>query len=162
VSSAVDVIVTAGTPAAAAAIRATSTIPIIMATGVSVGTKLSDGGAKASDNVTGISDLPPGVSEKRIILLREAIDAPLPLAILAHRSNPSSPLAVRETQDVAQSAGLTVKDYWLSGPEQFESTLMAMKNDGVGGFVVSPGAMFFAKRSELAASALKYRLPSMS
>jgi putative tryptophan/tyrosine transport system substrate-binding protein len=162
VSSAVDVIVTAGTPAAAAAIRATSTIPIIMATGVSVGTKLSDGGAKANNNVTGISDLPPGVSEKRLTLLREVIDAPLPLAILADRSNPSSPLAVRETQDVARSAGLAVKDYWLSGPEQFESMLMAMKNDGVGGFVVAPGAMFFAKRNELAASALKYRLASMS
>ena len=100
VRSGVDVIVTAGTPAAAAAIQATSTIPIVMATGVSVGTQLTaTATAKANDNVTGISDLPPGVSEKRILLLRDAVNAPLPLAILADRSNPSSPLAVRETQD---------------------------------------------------------------
>jgi putative ABC transport system substrate-binding protein len=90
------------------------------------------------------------------------IDSSAPLAILADRSNPSSPLAVRETQNVARAKGLTVKDYWLTGPEQFDATLMAMKNDGIGGFVVAPGAMFFAKRSELAASALKYRLAAMA
>lgn len=163
VRSGVDVIVTAGTPAAAAAIQATDTIPIVMATGVSVGTQLTAAATtKANENVTGISDLPPGVSEKRLLLLRDAVNASLPLAILADRSNPSSPLAVRETQAVARAAGLTVKDYWLAGAEQFESTLEAMKNDGIGGFVIAPGAMFFAKRSELAASALKYRLPSMS
>jgi putative ABC transport system substrate-binding protein len=163
VRSGIDVIVTAGTPAAAAAIQATDTIPIVMATGVSVGTQLTaTATTKANDNVTGISDLPPGVSEKRILLLREAVNAPLPLAMLADRSNPSSPLAVRETQDVARAVGLTVKDYWLAGAGEFDATLAAMQNDGIGGFVVAPGAMFFAKRSELAASALKYRLPSMS
>jgi putative tryptophan/tyrosine transport system substrate-binding protein len=163
VRSGVDVIVTAGTPAAAAAIQATGTIPIVMATGVSVGTQLTaTATVKANDNVTGISDLPPGVSERRLLLLRDAVNAPLPLAILADRSNPSSPLAVRETQAVARSAGLTVKDYWLAGAGEFDTTLQTMKNDGIGGFVIAPGAMFFAKRSELAASALKYRLPSMS
>jgi putative ABC transport system substrate-binding protein len=162
VRSEVDVIVTAGTPAAAAAIQATSSIPIIMATGVSLGTQLTASATTAGDNVTGISDLPPGVSERRLLLLREAIDAAVPLAILADLSNPSSPLAVRETQAVARSSGIAIKDYWLASPDQFDSQLQAMKDDGIGGFVIAPGAMFFANRSELAASARKHRLPSMS
>jgi putative tryptophan/tyrosine transport system substrate-binding protein len=162
VSSKIDVIVTAGTPAAAAAIRATRTIPIVMATGVSLGTDLSGSTAKTNDNVTGISDLPAGVSERRIMLLREAIGSAIPLAILADRSNPSSPLAVRESQQVAQVLGLAIKDYWLTDSDQFDITLKAMKVDGIGGFVIAPGAMFFAKRGELAASALKYQLASMS
>jgi putative ABC transport system substrate-binding protein len=69
---------------------------------------------------------------------------------------------VRETQDVAKAAGFAVKDYWLTGPDQFDATLVAMGNDGIGGFVVAPGAMFFAKRNELAACALTHRLPSMA
>ncbi len=158
----VDVIVTAGTPAAAAAISATSSIPIVMATGVSLGTQLSQSDTPLARNVTGISDLPPGVSERRLLLLREAVGASVPLAILADRANPSSPLAVRETQDVARAAGFAVKDFWLSGPDQFDATLAAMRKDGIGGFVVAPGAMFFAKRSELAAFALTHRLPSMA
>lgn len=162
VAAAVDVIVTAGTPAAAAAIMATSEIPIVMATGVSLGTQLSRPGLAPVSNVTGISDLPAGVSERRLLLLREAVGCGQPLGILADRANPSSPLAVRETQDAAQAAGIAFKDYWLAEPSQIGATLAAMRRDGIRGFVVAPGAMFFAKRNELAASALAHRLPAMA
>src|SRR5512144_67941 len=50
----VDVLVTAGTPAAAAASRATSEIPIVMATGVGLGTQLTEGSERRNANVTGI------------------------------------------------------------------------------------------------------------
>jgi putative ABC transport system substrate-binding protein len=163
VSAGVDVIVTAGTPAAAAAIRATSEVPIVMATGVGLGTQLSPSGSTPARNVTGISDLPLGVSERRLLLLRETVGEPTtPLAILADCANPSSPLAVQETQNAARAAGFAVTEYWLAGPDQFDATLTAMRRDGIGGFVVAPGAMFFAKRSELASYALTHRLPSMA
>ncbi|MCC6888754.1 MAG: ABC transporter substrate-binding protein [Hyphomicrobiales bacterium] len=160
VSAQVDVIVTAGTPAAAAAIAATSQIPIVMATGVSLGTELS--GSHAPGNVTGISDLPKGVSAQRLHLLREMIGAAAPLAILADRANPSSPLAVSETRAAAAEAGFSVKDHWLGGPEELGVTLATMRADSIGGFVVAPGAMFFARRSELATCALQYRLATMA
>ena len=101
VRSEVDVIVTAGTPAAAAAIRATSTIPIVMATGVSVGTQLTaTATAKVNDNVTGISDLPAGVSERRILLLREAVEC----AVAARDPGRSfkSLVAARRTRDTGR------------------------------------------------------------
>ena len=157
----VDVMVTAGTPAAAAASRATAEIPIVMATGVGLGTQLSEGKQRNS-NVTGISDLPVGVSAKRLQLLREAIPAPAALAILADRGNPSSPLAVRETEAAAQTLGLAVKDYWIASANEFAATLAAMNADGVGGFVVAPGALFFAQRHALAALAIERRLASIT
>jgi putative ABC transport system substrate-binding protein len=162
VTAKVDVIVTAGTPAAAAAIRATSDIPIVMATGVGLGTQLSEPGSAPARNVTGISDLPPGVSERRLLLLRDAAGASTPLAILADRANPSSPLAVHETQEVARATGIAVKDYWVAGPDEIDATLSAMRSDGIGGFVVAPGAMFFAHRTALAAHAITHRLASMA
>lgn len=162
VASKIDVLVTAGTPAAAAAIQATADIPIIMATGVGLGTRLSDGEDKTHGNVTGISDLPPGVSARRLELLREALAPSAPLAILADRANPSSVLAVSETQDVARSLGVSVHDYWLEGPAQLGRVLSQMQRDGIGGFVIAPGAMFFAKRVALAALAREHRLASMS
>ena len=51
----VDVLVTAGTPAAAAARRATSVIPIVMATGVGLGTQLTEGAGQRNANITGIN-----------------------------------------------------------------------------------------------------------
>jgi len=157
----VDVLVTAGTPAAAAASRATSDIPIVMATGVGIGTQLGDEAQARADNVTGISDLPPGVSAKRLQLLSEAVPDKA-LAILANRANPSSPLAVRETQQAAQDIGVTVQDYWVLGPDHFGHALTTMRKDGVGGFVVAPGATFFAQREMLAALATAHRLPAMA
>ena len=162
VGSKVDVLVTAGTPAAAAACQATTDVPIIMATGVGVGTQLTKGAHERNYNFTGISDLPPGVSGRRLHLLREALGSAAPLAILADRSNPSSPLAVRETQGVARSLDIAVCDYWVAGPDELKDTLSAMKIDGIGGFVIAPGAMFFAQRRRLAALARDYRLASMS
>ena len=158
----VAVLVTAGTPAAAAASRATTDIPVVMATGVGLGTQLTKGADNRNANVTGISDLPPGVSAKRLQLLGEAVAGTGPFAILADRGNPSSPLAVRETHDAARSLGMAVKEYWLQGPDEFGDTLSAMKSDGMRGFVIAPGAMFFAQRKILATFALKHRLPSMS
>jgi putative ABC transport system substrate-binding protein len=158
----VDVLVTAGTPAAAAASQATDIIPIIMATGVGRGTQLTEGASKPNVNMTGISDLPPGVSELRLQLLREATGDGGPLAILVDRANPSSTLALRETQDVARSLDIVIREYWVAGPDQFGATIAAMRNDGIGGFVIAPGAMFFAQRKTLAALAREHQLPSMS
>ncbi len=154
-------LVTAGTPAAAAASRATSAIPIVMATGVGLGTQLTDGSEQPRANITGISDLPPGVSEQRLRLLREARpDAAL--AILADRGNPSSPLALRETQAAAKALGIPVKDYWIESAAGFGAALAAMQNDGIGGFVVAPGALFFAARKALGQLAIKHRLASIT
>jgi putative ABC transport system substrate-binding protein len=162
VAAGVDVLVTAGTPAAAAASRATSTIPIVMATGVGLGTQLTSGSSQRSANVTGISDLPPGVSAERLRLLREAVgDAGL-LAILADRGNPSSPLAVRETNAAAQSLGITVTDHWIETADQFGAALAAMARGGIKGFVVAPGALFFAYRNTLAALAIEHGLASIT
>lgn len=156
----VDVLVTTGTPAAAAASRATTEIPVIMATGVAIGTQLTEGAQKPNANVTGISDLPPGVSEKRLRLLREIVSGPI--AFLADRANPSSPLAIRETQAAAHALGTSVPDYWVASADDIEAVLAAMAKDGVGGFIVAPGAMFFANRARLAAAAQEHRLAAMS
>jgi putative tryptophan/tyrosine transport system substrate-binding protein len=162
VRSKVDVLVTAGTPAAAAASQATIDIPIIMATGVGLGTQLTDGASKRNANVTGISDLPPGLSAQRLLRLRHAVPDANAFGILADRANPSSPLAVRGTQAAALGLAIAVTDYWVAGPEQIGEALAAMKKDGIGGFVVAPGAMFFAQRQTLAALAREHRLPTMS
>jgi putative ABC transport system substrate-binding protein len=162
VRSKVDVLVTAGTPAAAAASQATTDIPVIMATGVGLGTQLTDGASRPNANVTGISDLPPGLSAQRLQRLCQAVPAASAFAILADYTNPSSPLAVQETQAAAFGLAIAVHDYWVAGPEQFGEAFAAMKSEGIGGFIVAPGAMFFANRQTLAALAREHQLPAMS
>ena len=55
-----------------------------------------------------------------------------------------------------------MKDYWIETASEFEAALAAMRNDGVAGFVMAPGALFFAKRKTLAALAIEHRLASIT
>lgn len=154
VDSDVDVLVTTGTPAADVASRATSDHPIVMATGTAPDTPRS--------NVAGVVDLPPGLSAKRLDLLHETVPHAACLAILLDQVNSSSPRAISESRDMARLRGILLRDYWIRGPEQLKDAFASMKKDGADGVVIAPGAMFFARRNELATLAFACRLPSMS
>ena len=78
------------------------------------------------------------------------------------KANSSSPRAIEETRRAASSAGVVLSEHWIDGPDQFDEAFIAMKGDGAGGVVLGPGAMFFARRAELAALAARHRLPTMS
>src|SRR5262245_21160282 len=70
----VDVIVTAGTPAALAVKKATTSIPLVMiAVGEPVETGLVASLARPGGNATGVSSLSYGLEGKRLELLREVI-----------------------------------------------------------------------------------------
>src|SRR5262245_29975787 len=154
----VDVIVTAGTPAVVAASRATNEIPIVMATGVLPTT----GPAKTARNIVGVIDAPPGLSAKRLQLLKETVPTASSFAILADHGNPSSPPVVQETQEAAKSSKTIVRDYWVRGPDDFKDVIATMKKDGIDAFAIAPGAMFFAQRRQIAALAIGHRLASLS
>lgn len=156
----VSAIVTAGTPAAFAASQATSTIPIVMATGTSVGTGLADASAKIQ-NVTGMSDMPAGLSARRLELIKEALPKASTFAVLSDEANPASPVAVREIEQAARALGVEIKVYGVRSPSDFKNAASTMKQDGVGGVLVLPGAMFFGQRKALAALAIEHKMPTL-
>ena len=72
----VDVIVTTGTQATAAAKRATSVTPIVMAlSGDAVGTGLIGSLARPGGNVTGLTHLSTELAGKRLEILKEAVES---------------------------------------------------------------------------------------
>ena len=98
----VDVIVTSSTPAAAAAMQATSTIPIVfMSTGDPVGTGLVTSLARPGANATGLSNQTSDIGGKRVALLRELFPSPRRLAILVNTDNVAAMLDMHEVQAVA-------------------------------------------------------------
>ncbi|HEX6077995.1 MAG TPA: ABC transporter substrate-binding protein, partial [Methylomirabilota bacterium] len=70
----VDVIVSAGTPAAVAVKQATTTVPLVMAAvGDPVGTGLIASLARPGGNLTGLAAISPDLEGKRFELLRELL-----------------------------------------------------------------------------------------
>ena len=74
IAAKVDVIVTAGTPAALAVKKATNTVPLVMvAVGDPVGTGIVPNLARPGGNITGLSSIAPDLEGKRLGLLREVV-----------------------------------------------------------------------------------------
>ena len=79
----VDVLVTAGTPAALAVEKAKTSIPLVMvAVGDPVGTGLVASFARPGGNNTGLTSLTPELEGKRLELLREVLPKVSHIAVL--------------------------------------------------------------------------------
>ena len=92
VAQKVDVIVTAGTPAALAVRKATPSIPLVMvAVGDPIGVGLVASLARPGGNSTGLTSIAAELEGKRLELLREVIPKISHIAVLW---NPTSPFSV--------------------------------------------------------------------
>jgi putative ABC transport system substrate-binding protein len=107
--SKVDVIVTNGNIAVAAAKRATSDIPIVFAIANDpLGAGLVASLARPGGNVTGLSLQQNDTADKRLALLREVIPGLRRLAIIANPDNSGSVQEVRDTEAAARTLGFEV------------------------------------------------------
>ena len=115
-----DVFITVATPPAIAAKRATTTIPIVMAT---AGDPLSSGIvaslAHPGGNITGVTLYAADLSGKRLEIFKKAVPASARVAVLGNQKNPLSLLLWHETQAAAQPLGLDARLYIGAGASRF-------------------------------------------
>ena len=106
----VDVITALSTPAAIAAQKATTIIPIVFSlVGDPVGTGLVSNLARPGGNVTGLSVLATELAAKRLEILEEIAPHTSPLAMFWNDTNPSMVLSAHQSQDAAAKLGLTIQ-----------------------------------------------------
>jgi len=99
IAAKVDVIVTAGTPAALAVKKATTTVPLVMvAVGEPVGTGLVPSLARPGGNLTGLSSVAPDLEGKRLQLLREIVPALSHVAMFVNSLNPFHVSSMRQAR----------------------------------------------------------------
>jgi len=159
----VDVIVTTSTQETQAAKKATSIIPIVMTVAPDpVEQGLVTSLARPGGNVTGLTTMAPGTSQKLIELLREAAPSAARFGVLRTGVRSPFPEIQRELEAAAQKVGITLS--YIGGiktPNDFDPVLARAKKDGVGGIIAPLGAFTYAHRKALAQAALKHRLPGI-
>jgi len=161
-----DLILAPNTPAARAAQRATTTIPIVVAAmGDPVGDGLVASIARPGGNITGLTFLGPELASKRLDLLKQALPGASRIAALWH-PGAFSERTTREMLQVTEAAArtLAVELQVVEVPEVAEldrafSTITRSRADGL---IVLASAMFFNERKRIIDLATKHRLPSMS
>jgi len=158
----VDVIVTYGTPAVAAAKQATAVIPIVFAVaGDPLGSKLIASLARPGGNVTGLSNQKTDLADKRLELLREIVPGFRRLAIMANVGNPPSVLEMREVEATARKLGNEVTTFEIRGAEDIAPVFDALKGRADALYVCGD-PLVETNRIRIITLALGARLPSMS
>jgi putative ABC transport system substrate-binding protein len=157
----VDVIVTAGTPATAAAKRTTLVIPIVfVGAGDPVGTGLVATLARPAGNVTGLSSQQTDTTGKRLELLHEVVPSLRRLAILANIDNPVAVSDMREVEAAAFMLGLSVFTLKIRRSEEIAAAFDALEGRA-DALYVATDPLILTNRIRINTSALAVRVPAM-
>jgi putative ABC transport system substrate-binding protein len=157
----VDIIVAWGTPAALAAHKATSTIPIIMSAGDPVGAGLVASLARPGGNVTGLSSQTPGAEARQLELLKELLPNLSRVAVLSNPTNPYSVIAIENARRRAAALGLALDVADVSAVSELDASFRAISRESPGAALVIADPFLAHERALIATLMLEHRLPSI-
>jgi ABC-type uncharacterized transport system substrate-binding protein len=154
----VDVIFAGSAHAAAAAKRATSTVPIVFQTlGDPVEQGLVEGFARPGGNITGVAGAQ--TAGKRIEILAELVPNISRAAALVNGANPATAGIVRDMEKAVRARGLQLMTFAINAADDLDRAWAAMAASRPNGAVVSDDALLFKIRADLRHRAARMRLP---
>lgn len=158
----VDLIVASGTASIAAAQKASSTIPIVMA---SANDPISAGFVKTlarpGGNITGLSNMSGDLGGKQLELLRSMVPKLSSVSVLSNPANASMDLLLKGVHAAAQKTGLKVLRQEVTKPEQIEMAFLQINAQKAGAVIVPLDSIFNPRWQQIVDLTRKYRLPAM-
>ena len=162
VRSRVDLIATSSTPAALAAKRATSTIPIVMGFAADpVHSGIVPSLSHPGGNITGWTHRGVELRAKYLELLKQAVPNVTRFGVLWNPSNPVHKDSLKVIQPIAGRLRVELDLAGVEKQTEIESAFSTLAKNGVGGLIVFPDGLFIAERSQIVALATHYRIPAM-
>jgi putative ABC transport system substrate-binding protein len=156
----VDVIMAPGGTAARAAKESTNTIPIVItAVADPVGEGLVSSLARPGGNITGLSNLSPDLSGKRLEILKETFPKITRLAILVTPTEEGGQL--KAAADLARRLKLQIYVFEVHTLNDLENAFKAMTKQPADALFVLGSAIIFEHRKLLAELVAKTRWPAM-
>lgn len=159
----VDVIVTSGTFAPLVAKKATSTIPIVMASvGDPVGTGIVESLSRPGGNITGLSSLEEGLQGKRLEILREFIPGHNRVAVLANPLQPYTQVTLRAARSAAEVQRISVQVFEAGTLAELDSAFAAIGKAKPDALMVLPDKPFFYSNiATIVRLAARLRIPAI-
>jgi putative ABC transport system substrate-binding protein len=158
----VDVIMAPSSVYTGAAMRATSTIPIVF---LSHADPLGSGHvhslARPGANATGLAIMMTETNVKGLELFKEAVPRLSRVAVVWDPATPSHGPGLKAVQDAGPSLGLRIQSVPVRAATEYESAFSAMVRERANGVLVLSTPLFIAGAEALADLALRNRLPSL-
>lgn len=162
VSMPVDVIVVWGNPAAFAAKRATTTIPILIgAAGDVVNTGLISNLARPDANLTGFIALNVDLESKRLELLKEAIRQLSRIVVIANPDNPLNRVNLTTARRAAEKLAIKIEVVEARSAMEIEGALQKVKELHPDAVLLASDLSLMSKRKEIADFMIEQRIPAI-
>ena len=159
----VSVIAALTTPSAVAAKAATGTIPIVFSTiGDPVQIGLVASLRRPGGNITGATYLNVEVGPKLLELLHEVVPTATTVAALVNPTNPNAEILTNSLQVAAGTLGLELHVLKASTERDINTAFETLIQQRVGGLVVPSDVFLITHEEQLAALALRHRVPAIS
>ena len=158
----VAMIAATSTPAALAAKRATSTIPIVFAAAadpVEIG--LVDSLSRPSGNATGVNIYLSALGAKRLELLRELVPNAAVIGMLVNPDFPDAESQSKDMKEAARTLALQVHVVNANSEGDFNqafATFIELKADAL---LISLDSFFLSRREQLVALAARHKIPAI-
>jgi putative ABC transport system substrate-binding protein len=142
---------------------ATQVIPIVFTTGSDpVARGLVASLNQPGGNVTGVTTLSTELGPKQLELLHEVVPRTTKMGLLVNPKNPGGAEAMAQvTQAAGLRLGLDITVIDAGTVEEIDLAFATFAGQGVGALVVGQDAFFLARREQVAALALRHRMPTM-
>jgi putative ABC transport system substrate-binding protein len=158
----VAVIMAGGPPAAQAAKKATSTIPIVFTSGDDpVGAGLVASISRPGGNLTGVHIFFSELEAKKLGLLREIVPQAKVVAALVNASRPVAKAQSDELKAAAEKFGQEVHVLKAENSRELEAAFAAMTQFKAGGLVVASDPFFNAMREKIVLLAARHAIPAV-
>jgi putative tryptophan/tyrosine transport system substrate-binding protein len=158
----VDVIVTQGTDSTLALLKATSTIPIVMASiGDAVGIGIVPNLARPGGNVTGLTLVATEQSTKRLELIKEISPGLARLAVLWSGNNASHRLQLKEMETAIPVLGLRLQSVPVRDAGELDAGFQAAVQAGIQAVVTMDDPLINFLRVRIVDLATRRKLPVM-
>ena len=156
-------LIVGNTPEALAAKAATTTVPIVFATG---GDPVRDGlvGSlnRPGGNVTGVSFTTVELGAKQLGLLRELRPGATGIAVLVDPKFPITERFVSELRAAASAMGQQIEVLYVSSDREIETAFTTLGQRGAGALLGGVGGFLVSRRERIVALAARHRIPAMS
>ena len=159
----VDLIVVVATPAALAVKKATTTIPVVMATAADpVGVDLIASLARPGGNITGNSALSPELNSKRLEILKDVVPNLTRVGLLLPLGSVTENFQLTEIRPAALALKIELEEIKTQpNPKDLERAFQTAKQKQVGAIMTTSNRPFFAERKSIVELAVKHRLPAI-
>jgi len=157
----VDVVVTVGYPAAAAAKASGVATVIASGSGDPVQTGLVASLAHPGGNVTGISDDAAALSTKRLGLLKAVAPQLRRVAMLWNKDDRGMTQRYDASAKAAQELGVTVQPLGVREPDDFNEAFAAMDKEPPDGILMVTDSLTLLNRKRVFDYALAHKLPAI-